>query len=140
MAAGSRDKQQKTEEFHFDNEERKTRDEMQKTQGEALLKATGGPKKKKKKSKGGAQAEDSPGTDVEVDEIGTIHLIESLDPESKKILNSLVQSVLLTQQENDKDKLQLLSHKRQIVHAEQKLEKDKLEYQKQKIELMKLAT
>ena len=54
MAAGSRDKQQKTEEFHFDNEERKTRDEMQKTQGEALLKATGGPKKKKKKSKGGA--------------------------------------------------------------------------------------
>ena len=51
-----------------------------------------------------------------------------------------MQSVLLTQQENDKDKLQLLSHKRQIVHAEQKLEKDKLEYQKQKIELMKLAT
>ena len=113
---------------------------MQKAQGEALLKATGGPKRKKKKNRGGAPAEDSPGTDVEVDEIGTIHLIESLDPESKKILNSLVQSVLLTQQENDKDKLQLLSHKRQIVHAEQKLEKDKLEYQKQKIELMKLAT
>ena len=44
-------------------------------------------------------------SDVEVDEIGTIHLIESLDPESKKILNALVQSVLLTQQENDKDKL-----------------------------------
>ena len=37
--------------------------------------------------------------------MGTISLIESLDNESKKILNALVQSVLTTQQENDKDKL-----------------------------------
>ena len=60
--------------------------------------------------------------------MGTISLIESLDNESKKILNALVQSVLTTQQENDKDKLQLLAHKRQLLQAEQKLEKDKMEY------------
>ena len=40
--------------------------------------------------------------------MGTIHLIDSLDPESKKVLNSLVQSVLIVQQENDKHKLELL--------------------------------
>ena len=40
--------------------------------------------------------------------MGTIHLIDSLDPESKKVLNSLVQSVLVTQQDNDKNKLELL--------------------------------
>ena len=50
--------------------------------------------------------------------MGTISLIESLDNESKKILNALVQSVLTTQQENDKDKLQLLAHKRQLLQAE----------------------
>lgn len=36
------------------------------------------------------------GDPAEVDEMGTIHLIESLDPEAKKVLNSLVQSVLIT--------------------------------------------
>ena len=60
--------------------------------------------------------------------MGTISLIESLDNESKKILNALVQSVLTTQQENDKDKLQLLSQKRLLLQAEQKLAKDKMEY------------
>ena len=49
--------------------------------------------------------------------MGTIHLIESLDAASKKILNGLVQSVLLTQQENDKDKLSLLTQKRELVQA-----------------------
>ena len=34
---------------------------------------------------------------ADVDEMGTIHLIDSLDPDSKKVLNSLVQSVLVTQ-------------------------------------------
>lgn len=39
------------------------------------------------------------------EEMGTINLIESLDPDSKKLLNSLVQSVLVTQQENEKERL-----------------------------------
>ena len=34
--------------------------------------------------------------DLEVDEMGTIHLIESLDEDAKRVLNSLVQSVLLS--------------------------------------------
>jgi len=55
------------------------------------------------------------GTDV--DEMGTIHLIDSLDPDSKKVLNSLVQSVLVTQQENDKHKLDLLGQKRAMIQA-----------------------
>ena len=55
---------------------------------------------------------------VEVDEMGTIHLIDSLDPEAKKVLNSLVQSVLVTQQENDKNKLDLIAKKRALVQAE----------------------
>ena len=55
---------------------------------------------------------------VEVDEMGTIHLIDSLDPEAKKVLNSLVQSVLVTQQENDKNKLELLAKKRELIQAE----------------------
>ena len=37
------------------------------------------------------------GAGGDVDEMGTIHLIDSLHPESKKVLNSLVQSVLVTQ-------------------------------------------
>ena len=49
--------------------------------------------------------------------MGTIHLIDNLDPESKKVLNSLVQSVLVTQQENDKNKLDLLGQKRALVQA-----------------------
>ena len=50
--------------------------------------------------------------------MGTIHLIDSLDPEAKKVLNSLVQSVLVTQQENDKNKLDLIAKKRALVQAE----------------------
>ena len=47
--------------------------------------------------KGGA-AQQKPGeSNGDVDEMGTIHLIDSLDPDSKKVLNSLVQSVLVTQ-------------------------------------------
>jgi len=41
--------------------------------------------------------------------LSTINLIESLDPESKKVLNALVQSVLVTQQENEKEKIQVLT-------------------------------
>ena len=52
---------------------------------------------------------------MENNEEGTIHLIESLNPESKKILNALVQSVLVTQQENDKDKLQILHQRRLLL-------------------------
>ena len=33
-------------------------------------------------------------SEIEVDEVGTIHLIDTLDKESKTILNNLVQSVL----------------------------------------------
>ena len=36
------------------------------------------------------------------DDLKTITLIEALDPASKKVLNSLVQSVLHTQAENEK--------------------------------------
>ena len=55
------------------------------------------------------------GQSEEVDEMGTIHLIDSLQPESKKILNSLVQSVLVTQQENDKNKLELIGKKKALI-------------------------
>lgn len=72
---------------------------------------------------------------IEVDEMGTIHLIDSLDPESKKVLNSLVQSVLVTQQENDKDKLELLGMKRKLISQQKTLMQEKLETEKQKIEL-----
>ena len=54
-------------------------------------------------------------SNAEVDEMGTIHLIDSLDPDSKKVLNSLVQSVLVTQQDNDNNKLELLGQKRALV-------------------------
>ena len=50
--------------------------------------------------------------------MGTIHLIETLDADSKKLLNGLVQSVLVTQMENDKDKLSLLAQKRKIVQEQ----------------------
>ena len=42
--------------------------------------------------KGNIEADNSGSDDIdsEVDEMGTIHLIESLDPESKKVLNALV--------------------------------------------------
>ena len=39
--------------------------------------------------------------------MGTIHLIESLDDDAKKILNSLVQSVLLSSQENERNQLKM---------------------------------
>ena len=63
--------------------------------------------------------------------MGTINLIEKLDPQSKRQLNALVQSVLQTQQENEKDKLQLLSHKRQLIQAQKRMEVEQLEKQKQ---------
>ena len=61
------------------------RDEEHRKQGQAILKATGG---SKKEAKGGDEHSDDIESDV--DEMGTIHLIESLDPESKKVLNALV--------------------------------------------------
>ena len=72
--------------FHFEGEERAVRDEEHRKQGVAILKATGGLKK------GNGEADNSGSDDIdsEVDEMGTIHLIESLDPESKKVLNALV--------------------------------------------------
>ena len=45
---------------------------------------------------------------------------------------------MITQQENDKDKLELLAHKRALLQSEQKLEREKLEYEKQRFELLKL--
>ena len=103
--------------LHFEEEESKVRDALQKKQGEALLKAAGGSAKKAAKGSKKKKQMKPKSEDLEVDEMGTIHLIESLDSKSKKILNGLVQSVLLTQHENDKDKLSLLTQKRQIVEA-----------------------
>ena len=76
---------------------------------------------------------------ADVDEMGTIHLIDSLDPESKKVLNSLVQSVLVTQQDNDKNKLELLGQKRVLIQAQRTMMEEKLETEKQKFELQRLA-
>ena len=81
------------------------RDATHKKQGQALLKAAGG---KQLKAKGKSKYMPTC-KDLEVDEMGTIHLIETLDADSKKVLNGLVQSVLVTQMENDKDKLGLLA-------------------------------
>ena len=75
---------------------------------------------------------------MELDELGTIHLIDSLDPKSKKVLNSLVQSVLITQQENDKNKLELLGQKRELVQAQKAVMQERLETEKKKLELHKL--
>ena len=75
---------------------------------------------------------------MELDELGTIHLIDSLDPKSKKVLNSLVQSVLITQQENDKNKLELLGQKRELVQAQKQVMQERLETEKKKLELHKL--
>ena len=54
-------------------------------------------------------------------------MIDSLDPESKKVLNSLVQSVLITQQENEKQKLELLGKKRSLIAAQRNMMQEKLE-------------
>ena len=43
------------------------------------------------------------------DELKTVNIIENLKPESKNLLNSLVQSVIATQQETEKDKLEVLA-------------------------------
>ena len=72
--------------FHFEGQDRAVRDEEHRKQGQAILKATGGLKKRD----GEADNSGSDDIDSEVDEMGTIHLIESLDPESKKVLNALV--------------------------------------------------
>ena len=55
----------------------------------------------------GSSASAGKSEDFEVDEMGTIHLIESLDDDAKKILNSLVQSVLLSSQENERNQLKM---------------------------------
>ena len=59
--------------------------------------------------------------------MGTIHLIDSLQPASKKILNSLVQSVLVTQQENDRNKLDLIGQKKALIQAQKKMLDERLE-------------
>ena len=53
---------------------------------------------------------------MKVDGESTMHLIERLDDHSKKTLNALVQSVLMTQQDNDKEKLMMLAEKRKIIN------------------------
>ena len=70
--------------------------------------------------------------------MGTIHLIDSLDPESKKVLNSLVQSVLVTQQENDKNKLEMIGKKKALIQSQKTMMDEKLETEKQKFELTKI--
>ena len=51
----------------------------------------------------------------EIDPMGTVNMISQLCPENKRILNSLVQSVLDTSQANDRDNLKLLTQKRQLL-------------------------
>lgn len=75
---------------------------------------------------------------MKVDEKNTIHLIEKLDAESKKTLNALVQSVLMTQQDNDKEKLMLITEKRNIVALQKKLQEQTADLERQKLELAKL--
>ena len=53
----------------------------------------------------------------EIDPMGTVNMISQLGPENKRILNSLVQSVLDTSQANDRDNLKLLTQKRQLLQA-----------------------
>ena len=62
------------------------------------------------------------------DELKTINLIESLEPEAKKMLNALVQSVLTTQKENESEKIMIIAKKRQLIQQEQLLEQKKLAY------------
>ena len=106
-----KEEQAKEKKFFFENKDNLKRDAIHKKHGSMLLKAAGGePIQTKGKNKKLPTCQD-----LEVDEMGTIHLIETLDADSKKLLNGLVQSVLVTQMENDKDKLSLLAQKRKIV-------------------------
>ena len=71
--------------------------------------------------------------------MGTIKLIDSLDPESKKVLNSLVQSVLITQQENDKNKLELMRQERQLITAKRTMMQEMKETEEKKFELQQMV-
>lgn len=71
--------------------------------------------------------------------MGTINLIESLDPESKKMLNSLVQSVLATQQDTEKERLEVLQVRRQLIKTQQQLEAERLDFERKKFELLKIV-
>lgn len=62
-------------------------------------------------------------------------MIESLDLDSKKLLNQLVQTVLVTQQENEHERLAVLATKRKIVQSMQKLEAERMHCEKIKQDL-----
>lgn len=47
-----------------------------------------------------------------------VQLMDSLDQESTKVLNSLVQSVILTQKENEDTKMKLLSEQNEILSSQ----------------------
>ena len=78
--------------------------------------------------------------DLEVDESGTVNLIEQLDETNRKILNGLVQGVLQSQKENDRDKLQILTKQRKLIQQQAMIEKTKLVAQRQKLDLMKVTS
>ena len=46
------------------------------------------------------------------------------------MLNSLVQSVITTQQDNEKDKLEILAYKRKLINAQKQLEQERLDFHK----------
>ena len=74
------------------------------------------------------EEEKSQAHEEEKKELATVNLIESLHTDSKKILNSLVQSVLEGQQSNDREKLGIFAQKRKLLQAQQMMEKEKMEY------------
>lgn len=65
-------------------------------------------------------------------------MIEKLDQDSKNMLNSLVQSVIATQQANEKDKLEILAAKRKLINAQKVLEQERLDFTKQKGKLQQM--
>ena len=72
------------------------------------------------------------------EEMSTINLIDQLNFQQKKCLNNLVLSVLKTQKDNEEDKLKLINLKRDVIKQLQLVEQDKLEYERQKIKLIKI--
>ena len=114
------EKEESSEAFFFETIKRNKRDKIQQKQGRALFNATGGNGHGMKGTKG-IKSED-----LEVDEAGTVSLIEHLDETNRKILNGLVQGVLQSQKENDKDKLQILTKKRKLIQEQAMIEKTKL--------------
>jgi hypothetical protein len=66
----------------------------------------------------------------EEEEMKTINMIETLPQMSKKLLNTLVQSVIKSQHDLEREKLDVLALRMNLLNTKKKLEQANLEVQK----------